>query len=179
MKLKEAPAGYERFLWNDFSTPEQTKGGQGSGNFGHEGRPGLVGGAGAGNGLSRSERAKATHKPVTKAKRRTAIKQERKVTQIIGGTFTGDNLPFDVRTATHGIEVKSIFPGAKNPKITMHKSSLLRKVKAATQEKLKAATIAIDLRDDPPTYYYKAGVGSFRLGSMARVTENELREIFK
>ena len=150
------------------------KGGEGSGNYGHSGRPGIVGGSEP--NYSRSELAKATHIPVTKEKRRMATKSEALVADLVGGTFSGNNKPFDVMTPTHGIEVKTVFPGSKTPHITMHPESLARKRAAARKNKLKPATIVIDQRHDTPQFYFKKGVGGFRLSAMERVEPNELRD---
>lgn len=159
---------YAVILFDD----EEDKGGAGSGNFAHSGRPGLVGGS---SRSSRSERAKASYVPVTKAKRRSATKYENDVAKLVGGTLYGNNKPFDVQTDEYGLEIKTIFPGAKNPKITMHPESLARKVKEARVRKLKPATIVIDTRPSRAEFYFKPGVGSFRLSSMEKVEPQQLR----
>lgn len=47
-----SPEGFDRFVWTDFQfTPKSRKGGAGSGNYGHAGRPGEVGGSGRGPGF--------------------------------------------------------------------------------------------------------------------------------
>lgn len=159
----------------EFPDDSGTKGGAGSGNFNHSGRPGIVGGSGGESASRRSQLAKATHIPVTKEKRRQATKSEAKVAELVGGVFSGDNQPFDVTTPTHGIEVKTIFPGSKTPHITMHPESLARKLAAAKKNKLKPATIVIDQRHSQAQFYFKKGVGGFRLSAMEKLDPAELR----
>lgn len=127
---------------------------------------------------ARSDKAKSTHKPSTRAKQLRAAKFESLVTKAIGGKRLEDNEPFDVVKGRNAVEVKAILEG-KNPKITMHGSSLSRKRTAIRRDKLFAHTVAIDARGTAPVYYYRRGVGSFRLSSMERVTKSELRSKMK
>lgn len=156
---------------------DEQKGGSGSGNYGHRGRPGLVGGSS--ESVARSARAKRSYNPVTKAKRAIATKHESKIAELIGGEFTGDNRPFDVTTDTHGIEVKTVLPGVRNAKITMHPESLARKEKEARSKGYKTATVVIDARQDRAQYYFRNGLGSFRLSSMEKISPNDLAEKLK
>lgn len=133
---------------------------------------------GSAESAARSERAKKSYNPITKAERKAATKYENQVAELVGGEFAGDNKPFDVLTDTHGIEVKTIFEGKKKPYITMHPDSLDRKRKAARQQKIRTATIVIDTRGRGAQFYYRNGLGSFSLSTMEKVSPNELREKF-
>jgi hypothetical protein len=76
------------------------------------------------------------------------------------------------------IEVKTILPGAKNDKITMHKSSLGRKDKMLRQKENRDArshTVAVDTRGDHPVYYHREGLGSFRLAHMTKSSLSSLK----
>lgn len=108
-----------------------------------------------------------SYNPATKEKQDLARKNEQLLAEAIGGTYLVDNEPFDVVKGTVAIEVKTIISG-KNPKITMHKDSLARKVKGARKMKMRAITVVFDARADKsnPTVYYRRGIGSFRLTSM-------------
>ena len=94
------------------------------------------------------------------------------------GKLTGDNMPFDVLMGASAVEVKTILEG-KNPKITMHPESLARKVAYAKQHKLKPHTVVIDARGPRRKYYYKQGIGSFRLSGMKAVSRQELSELIR
>jgi SPP1 gp7 family putative phage head morphogenesis protein len=145
-------------------------GGPGSGNFGHAGRPGEVGGSGeGGTPAERSERARASYKPVTMEKRAIARENEHRTARALNGQKTGGNTPFDVIRGQVAIEIKTIIRGT-NDKITMHPDSRQRKLDSARKAGLKPFTVVFDARGSgSPAIYYKEGVGSFRLGSMQRV----------
>jgi len=140
--------------------------------------PGRTHRAGAAARAARAARATRSHVPMTKARRAKATESERQVAFLVGGTTTPDNRPFDVFVGKNGIECKTILSG-KNPKITMHPESLARKLDAAKELNLTPHTIVVDARGDKPVYYYKQGIGSFRLSSMERVAAKDLRGLFK
>src|SRR5262245_7615240 len=78
-------------------------------------------------GNARSERAKTTHVPSTKAVRKVATASQTELAGHIKGQEIADNKPFDVVYKDVGIEVKTLV-NQKNDKITMHPSSLARKM---------------------------------------------------
>lgn len=157
---------------------QMESGGHGSGNWGHEGRPGAVGGSGEGGGEPsvKVTRARASYKPSTAAKRRVSEKYESNVADMIGGHNLSDNEPADVVKGKNAIEVKTIVEG-KHDKITMHPDSLARKVSYARKNKVKWHTVVIDARGDKPVYYYRKGVGSFRLNTMKPIDPKELKDL--
>jgi hypothetical protein len=81
-----------------------------------------------------------------------------------------------------GIEVKTLVNG-KNEKITMSKDALGRKLAEQRADGIKAYTVVVDRRagglSGRATYYYREGLGSFRLGSMTKTTLGELRGIIR
>ena len=93
----------------------------------------------------------------------------------MNGKNLGDHEPFDVIKGRHAVEVKAII-GGKNPKITMHPDSLARKMTQLKKDKMIGHTVAIDARGAAPVFYYRRGLGSFRLSSMERVSRAELSE---
>ena len=133
------------------------------------------GGVEGGKDLARVERAKQSKNLMTKEKKRIATKNEIALAKAIKGMQTPDNKPFDVLTGSHAIEVKTIMPGAKNDKITMHPESLDRKEKFAKKNRVVPHTVAIDQRDG--TVYYKKGLGSFRLANMEKL--NSLEDVME
>jgi len=154
-------------------------GGPGSGCHGDQcGRP-----AGSGSEQSRAERASATYKPSTREKQRIADESERDLSIALKMDRTPDNAAFDLKIPAAppakgvGVEIKTFIDNS-NSKITMHKESLARKVKAAKKEKLNAHTVVVDKRE-PGTerYFYRKGVGSFYLRTMKEVSIKELRGI--
>jgi len=123
--------------------------------------------------------AKATHKPSTAAKQQIADKSEKYLSSKLRISRTDNNSPFDLKSRKVGIEVKTLVDN-KNDKITMHKASLARKVKAANAEKLKTFTIVIDKRAKQTKYYYREGLGSFRVKGLKSVQSiEELRKVIK
>jgi hypothetical protein len=115
------------------------------------------------------ERAKASYVPMTKEKYNISTLSEGLVAKAIGGTQLADHEPFDVMKKGVGIEVKTLFPGMKNTKITMHKSSLARKMKEARQKKLRTYTVVVDMRQKKLDVLVRAGLGSFNLHMMKSV----------
>ena len=109
-----------------------------------------------------------------------AERSEKVLSEAIGVPRTGDNSAFDLRSDGHGVEVKTFITG-KNEKVTMSKAALGRKIAEQRADGIKAHTVVVDRRaggmEGKATYYYKEGVGSFRLGSMTKVTLSQLKEI--
>lgn len=57
------------------------------------------------------------------------------------------------------------------------KAALSRKLGEAQAEGLKVFTVVADMRGrSNATYYVREGVGSFRLGSMTKVTLSQLKD---
>ena len=123
----------------------------------------------------RSARASASHIPATKARQFKAAQYEATVAKLIGGKNLEDHEPFDVIRGQHAVEVKTVLPGAKSVKVTMHPDSLMRKANFLRDEKMTGHTVAIDARGKKPVYYYASGVGSFRLSNMRTVKGAELK----
>lgn len=112
---------------------------------------------------ARRARAVKSHIPVTPEKLAIAYKREEAVAKAIGGTLTPKGAPFDVLKGKIGIEVKTIHPGSKRSKITVHKNSRLRKEAYVKSAKLKKTfTVILDERDHK--VYVANGIGSFKLG---------------
>jgi len=95
---------------------------------------------------------------------------------IPGAERTVKGAPFDLTKGNHVIEVKTIVQGI-NDKVTMHPSSLARKVAFAEQNGVQPHTVVKD--DRTGQVYYKEGVGSFRLSSMREVPLSELGELIQ
>lgn len=114
-----------------------------SGNWGHAGRPGQVGGSAPGGGgtgfisnmscksltvkkhAGQVARAKAKHKDVTPETLAIATAREIKATGYLGNgaIHTEPLAPFDILLGKNAIEVKTIFQDAENDKVTVHSSS--------------------------------------------------------
>jgi hypothetical protein len=126
---------------------------------------------------ARSVRAKLSHKPATLAKQKVADRSEADLSRALGLGRTSDNDAFDLKGSKVGVEVKTMVDN-KNDKITMHPSSRVRKLREARREKIKPFTVVIDRRGPKPEFYWKKGVGSFRLGSLNKADSMEaLREV--
>lgn len=136
----------------------------------------------------RQAKALASYNPSNRAKQVQAENNEKALAKVVkGASHVGDNAPFDVIVAKSRIafEVKTIVAG-KNDKITMHKSSRLRKLKAWKQMKLNNVyTVIFDDREGKKKIYLGNGVSSFRLklrsGEMnpALTVLNSLKDIKK
>jgi hypothetical protein len=128
---------------------------------------------------AKSKLAVASHVPMSQEIRQLADATSDKIGKLIGGKSTLDNAPMDIMVGNkHGVEVKTLI-SQKNDKITMHPESLSRKQMFATKNKLQGHTVVVDLRGKVPVYYYAEGFGSFRVGSMTKVTAADLKRIFK
>jgi SPP1 gp7 family putative phage head morphogenesis protein len=129
---------------------------------------------------ARAARALASHKPSTATKQNRAALSEARVARAIGGTNLDDNEPMDVVVhdadtgKTYGVEVKTLIDNAHD-KVTCHPDSRERKVAWGRSNHASVHTVVVDARVSPAQYYYKRGVGAFRLGSMERVALTELR----
>jgi hypothetical protein len=123
---------------------------------------------------SRSERAKATYKPATVEKQRRGELEQLKLAKVVGLENTSDNLAFDMLGRNIAVEVKTVMDNSHD-KITMHPESRRRKEEYAKMHHLKACTVAIDIRGGRRIYYYKSGVGAFRLGGMERIDLGTLK----
>ena len=109
---------------------------------------------------------------------RIADKQEGIMSRALGVPRTADNSAFDCRNDKVGIELKTMIE-SKNGKITMNKAALARKLAEAKKDNLKMFTVVADKRGGSTSYYYREGVGSFRVGSMTPVSLSELRSIVR
>jgi len=111
-----------------------------------------------------------------------ADRSEEVLSRSIGIPRTKDNSAFDLRNDDVGIEVKTLVNG-KNEKITMSKTALGRKIAEQRADEIKAYTVVVDRRTGGltgnATYYVKEGLGSFRLGSMEKISLSALRERVK
>lgn len=136
--------------------------------------------AGGTSGSTREERAKRTHKSSTKEKQDRGEAEQERLSKQLGRAAknNGDNKAFDVVVrGKHAIEVKTVMDN-DNDKITVHKSSRLRKEKRARENKWKSHMVAIDVRGGKRKYYYKKGVGSYRLSAMEKVSVAQMKDIF-
>lgn len=117
----------------------------------------------------RSARAKETFVRVTAQMKKIAIENEIKLSKAISGKHLKDPHPFDVflqKKEKHFIEVKTILKG-KNDKITVHPNCMKSKLKVAKKQKANIHTFVFD--DRTGKFFYKEGVGSFRLSTMTPV----------
>lgn len=126
----------------------------------------------------RMKRAMESHKGGSLQAQRVADEQERIVSNAIGIPRTKDNSAFDCRNGKTGVELKTMQESA-NGKITMSKTALARKMAEASRDKLKTFTVVADKRGGSTKYYYKEGLGSFRVGSMTPVKLGDLKGILK
>jgi len=129
-----------------------------------------------GSSGSKSQLATRTYKPSTVEKQRKGEAEQLLLAKAIKGVNTDDNQPFDIIKGKNGIEVKTIQDN-NNDKITVHPESRIRKEKEAKKLNLDMHTVAIDTRARHRVYYYKAGVGAFRISSMQRVSLSQLKEM--
>jgi hypothetical protein len=188
-----------RFTGDWILVKKHLQGGAGSGNFGHAGRPGEVGGSAPAEGsgfvletsnrnprkidLGKQERAKRNVKIVDAAKWKEANHSEKIVAEIVGGVTTPPGHPVDVLTQRWAIETKTIFPGA-HEKMTMHgldkktgHNSLQAKKDFAKKAGLKGASVMRVLATGK--MYFKEGFGSFRSTNMTEVTPEQLAGLIR
>lgn len=129
----------------------------------------------------RSARALASFKPAMRQQQREAYASEVAFARSIRGRCTRQQDPIDVilPRLRHAFEVKSLLSNT-NDKITVRRSAKLRKEAWAVKHGFTLHTVVIDNRfSRRPALYYKRGVGSYRIGSMKRVTKRELLAILK
>ena len=94
-------------------------------------------------------------------KLKVATLNESVVAKLIGGVVTTAKHEFDVLNEKKGIaiEVKTVFPGVKHDKITMHPQSIERKQMFIKAEKYKKAyTVIFDMRDDKDVCSKRFGI---------------------
>ena len=132
----------------------------------------------------RMQRAMAGYVAAGKREQDIADRSEEVLSKALGIPRTGNNGAFDVRNDDVAIEVKTLVATKhENPKITMNKTALGRKLAEQRAEDLKGYPVVVDRRSSGMTgkaaYYYKEGFGSFRVSSMTRVTLAELREVVR
>lgn len=127
----------------------------------------------------RVERARKSAVLIGTKEQRQAEGVEAKLAKAIGVPQTKDNSAMDLKSDDVGIECKCLLSNA-NDKITMSKSALSRKVAEQRDEGFRGYTVVADLRGrSNAQYYYREGFGSFRLGSMTKVTLSELKGIVR
>lgn len=126
----------------------------------------------------KSVRARLSQVRFSKEKMDTALREEAVIARALRGKNLDDNEAFDVISGKDAIEVKTIIDG-KNPKITMRADALARKLDFAESNGYTAHTVVIDTRSGRPEYYYKEGVGSFRLGAMQRTSLGNLGRLIR
>jgi phosphohistidine phosphatase len=142
------------------------------------GHPVLIGGSIS----DRVERAKNSAVRTGQHEQAIADRSEAVLSKGVGVPRTADNSAFDLRNDNVGIEVKTLVNG-KNEKITMSKDALGRKLAEQRADELKAYTVVVDRRTGgltgKATYYVKEGLGSFRLGSMTKISLGDLKDMVK
>ena len=123
-------------------------------------------------------RALASYVPQNKNKVKVATMNEALVAKLLGGTQTTFKHPFDVlvNKGKIAIEVKTVFPGVRNSKITQHPASLERKADFLDEGKYKKAyTVIFDMRDH--STYVAKGLGSFRFDRPGNVEQVSLKKL--
>ena len=128
----------------------------------------------------KQQRALSSYKPSTRAKQKIAYQMQKLVAAALGGQEIPDHQPFDVQVGRIYLEVKALID-QKNDKLTMHPESLERKLNYAKVNGIKKVyTVAIDKRGGKQDFYYRKGLGSFRLGKMERLTSHqELKRVIR
>ena len=127
--------------------------------------------------MTKAERARATHNAAGRDRQQRGLKNEAKLARYLpGAKRLQDNEPFDVVLPGVGIEVKTITRQARNDKVTMSRSAIRRKKSAARKEKRKMYTAVFHERTN--SWYISKKVGSIRLGSMTKVTVQQMKERF-
>lgn len=126
----------------------------------------------------KSALSRASYNKMDKAKLKVSLEQEKIVADSLGGVNLPDNEPFDVIHGKHAVEVKTLVDG-KQDKVTMRKECRERKEKWARKNGKSLHTVAADNRNPPTQYFYKKGVGSYRLTGMERITLSQLKDRIK
>lgn len=129
---------------------------------------------------ARSERAKASYNPATKAKQDVSEAVEHQVAKELGAVKSSDNKPMDVVIGgKHGVEIK-VMHDVKDARVNMRPDSRQRKEAWAKETGGTTHTLLVDNRDkfdggkhaknySGNKYYIAKGVGAFRLASMTPV----------
>ncbi len=138
------------------------------------------GSGGRAKASDRVERARKSAVLIGTKEQAIADRAEQKLSDALGVPRTKDNSAFDLKNDDVGIECKCLLVGA-HEKITMSKSALARKVAEVRDDDIRGYTVVADMRGgrERASYYYKEGFGSFRLGSMTKVTLSELRSVVR
>jgi hypothetical protein len=125
-------------------------------------------------------RAQSAYVSANYAEQKIADEQERIVASALGLPRTPDNQEFDMKTPHLGVELKTMVKQT-NDKITMSKTALAKKVDSiqAAGPGFRAFTVVADKRGGSTRYYYREGVGSFRLGTMHQVSLPQLKSIIR
>ena len=136
-----------------------------------------------GRNRGRKQRAKSTHKPVTKEKNAWGRGNEDKLAEALNAKVDDDNDPMDIQlkvgTKTIGIEVKTMLDNS-NDKITVHPKSRRRKEQWAKDNNAVITMVVFDDRDkwergshkdkwSGNRIYFANRVGALRLTSMQPV----------
>lgn len=127
---------------------------------------------------TRAQKALESYVPLTAAKLQVSKSNERVLAKLIGGISTADNAPFDIIKGKVGIEVKTVFDGVKNNKITMHPESRERKFSLMKKMKLeKTFTVIFDERDGK--MYLGEGLQSFRFKDSGIKNDIKMKDLIK
>lgn len=128
----------------------------------------------------RAKRALDSHVPITAEKMQISKSNERVVAKVLGGLSTADNAPFDVIVGKIGVEVKTVFPGVKNNKITLHPESRERKYDLMKKLKMTKAFVVICDERSGKTYVGE-GLKSFRFdrSGVKEVQIKDLKKVIK
>ena len=116
--------------------------------------------------MSRAERAAASHVPQSTVKKGIARSGEAQIARALGGNRLSQTDAFDILVGRNAIEVKTIVDGGD--KITIHPDSRHRKISWAKSNRYQPWTVVVVARGGKLAYFYKEGVGSFRLTAMTR-----------
>lgn len=138
-------------------------------------QPGMGRPQGQQSTISKAEIAKLAHAGGDKHHQDIAEAVENHLAGALGMKKSPDNLAFDLTGHKYCVEVKTLVSNT-NDKITMSKEAVARKDAFVKSSKLKAFTIVVDRRTKNPTYYIRAGYGSFRIASMNQVGLTGLRK---
>lgn len=122
--------------------------------------------------MTKSEIASANTNTAKKGEQAIAEQTEHELSAGLGMPKMPDNKPFDLQTKTVGVEIKTLISNT-NDKITMSKSALAKKAAEVKSAGLKKTfTVVADKRSSTTKYFIRAGVGSFRIGSMTEVADH-------
>jgi phosphohistidine phosphatase len=123
--------------------------------------------------------ARSSYSGGDKRQQDIAEKMENHLASALGMKKSPDNKPFDLFGTKYAVEVKTLVSNT-NGKITMNAAAIARKDAFIKESGLKPFTVVVDARGVKPTYFVRAGYGSFRLGSMtAAASPSVIRSIMK